>query len=155
MNIFVLDVDIPKCARYHCDQHVVKMILESAQMLCTALNTHGIPTPYKATHLKHPCVMWVQKSYANFRWLTQLAFWLNEEYKYRFEKEADHKSWGVIEKIKGHTFTDKGPTPFAQAMPARYRVPGDAVKAYRQYYIAEKLAFAKWTKRRVPFWARQ
>jgi hypothetical protein len=36
MNIFYLDKDPIKAAEYSCDKHVVKMILESAQMLCTA-----------------------------------------------------------------------------------------------------------------------
>jgi len=155
MNIFVLDLDVQKCARYHCDQHVVKMILESAQLLCTALNKYGIRTPYKATHLKHPCVLWVEESYSNFKWLIKLAFWLNEEYKYRYEKETDHRSWSVIETIQDYTYADKGLTPFVQTMPDHYRVPGDAVKAYRQFYIGEKLAFARWSKRPVPFWARK
>lgn len=66
MNIFVLDTDTKKCARYHCDQHVVKMILESVQILCTALNKKDISTPYKSTHQKHPCVLWVEYSYDNF-----------------------------------------------------------------------------------------
>ena len=54
MNIFILDNNIEKCARYHCDQHVVKMILESVQILCTALNKKGMQTPYRSTHVKHP-----------------------------------------------------------------------------------------------------
>ena len=84
MNIFVLDKDIVKCAEYHCDQHANKMILESVQMLCTALNKKGFSTPYKSTHIKHPCVLWVEASYDNFEWLKDLAIALNDEYKYRF-----------------------------------------------------------------------
>ena len=69
MNIFILDTEIPKCAEYHCDQHAIKMILESVQLLCTALNKKGFETPYKSTHMKHPCVLWVEASYDNFEWL--------------------------------------------------------------------------------------
>ena len=58
LNIFVLDRDIPTCARYHADQHVVKMILESAQMLCTVINLSGGRSPYKSTHPQHPCTLW-------------------------------------------------------------------------------------------------
>ena len=79
MNIFVLDDDIRTCARYHCDQHVVKMILESAQLLCTALNKQGFRTPYRSTHVKHPCVLWLEQSYDNFLWLKALAMELNRE----------------------------------------------------------------------------
>ncbi len=78
MNIFVLDKDIRKCAEYHCDQHVVKMIRESAQLMCTAMNKKGMHTPYKSAHANHPCVLWVERSFENFLWLKVLATALNE-----------------------------------------------------------------------------
>lgn len=152
MNIFVLDSDIEKCAQYHCDQHVVKMILESVQMLCTALNKKGFTTPYKSTHMKHPCVLWVEDSFDNFIWLKELALALNAEYRYRFEKEIDHKSIQVLDQIDEYSYPGRGLTDFAQAMPEEYKVPGHAVRAYRQFYLGEKMAFAKWTKRPVPEW---
>ena len=152
MNIFVLDKNIEKCARYHCDQHVVKMILESVQMLCTALNKKEIITPYKSTHQNHPCVLWVERSFDNFSWLRNLAFALNNEYRFRFEKEVDHKSISVLNELSNHEYEKRGLTEFAQAMPEKYKVPGDAVRAYRQFYLGEKMAFAKWTKRSIPDW---
>jgi hypothetical protein len=152
MNIFVLDLDIRKCARYHCDQHVSKMILESAQMLCTALNKQGFQTPYRSTHVNHPCVLWVEESYDNFQWLTRLAKALNAEYRYRFRKAVDHKSISVINAVSSVRYKSFGLTPFAQAMPAQYKVPGNAVLAYRRFYVREKLSFARWTRRRVPSW---
>jgi Pyrimidine dimer DNA glycosylase len=152
MNIFVLDLDIRKCARYHCDQHVSKMILESAQMLCTALNKQGFQTPYRSTHVNHPCVLWVEESYDNFQWLTKLAKALNAEYRYRFRKVVDHKSIPVINEVSSVRYQSCGLTPFAQAMPDQYKVPGNAVLAYRRFYAAEKLSFARWTRRRVPSW---
>ena len=154
MNIFILDEDIEKCAQYHCDQHVVKMILESVQMLCTALNKKGFTTPYRSTHVKHPCVLWVERSYDNFLWLQQLTVALNDEYRFRFEKAQDHKSIGVLNEIASHRFENTGLTEFAQAMPDEYKVPGDAVKAYRQFYLGEKMGFAKWTTRDIPHWVR-
>lgn len=154
MNIFVLDKNIDKCAKYHCDQHVVKMILESVQIMCTALNKKGIVTPYKSTHVKHPCVLWVEQSYDNFMWLHDLAVALNNEYRYRFYKETDHKSIAVLEKIKQHEYESHGLTAFAQAMPDKYKVPDNPVKAYRQFYLGEKMHFAKWTRRRIPSWIR-
>lgn len=152
MNIFILDKDIERCAHYHCDQHVVKMILESVQILCTALNKKGFSTPYKSTHVKHPCVLWVEESLGNFSWLSQLTLALNTEYRFRFEKDSDHKSIGVLKEISNHTYDDRGRTEFAQAMPDKYKVPGDAVAAYRQFYLGEKMRFAKWTRRSVPEW---
>ena len=84
MNIFVLDTDIEICSQYHADQHVVKMILESAQMLCTVLNKNGIRAPYRSTHSNHPCTLWAGASLENWRWLRDLALALNQEYRYRF-----------------------------------------------------------------------
>ena len=152
MNIFVLDNDIERCAQYHCDQHVVKMILESAQLLCTALNKKGFSTPYKSTHAKHPCVLWVEESYENFAWLKNLALALNTEYRFRFEKDSDHKSISVINQITSFEYKNQGLTDFAQAMPDGYKIPGNAVQAYRNFYVGEKMKFAKWTKRSVPEW---
>ncbi|MFM2478843.1 pyrimidine dimer DNA glycosylase/endonuclease V [Celerinatantimonas sp. MCCC 1A17872] len=157
MNIFVLDNDIRKCAQYHCDQHVVKMILESVQILCTALNKIGFITPYQSTHVHHPCVLWVEHSYGNFVWLATLARELNCEYCYRFNKSVPHKSIAVLDEIeqKTYLYEDIGLTDFAQAMPEPYKVPGDVVQAYRNFYIAEKLKFARWTKRHRPDWLQQ
>ena len=131
MNIFILDNDIERCARYHCDKHVSKMILESVQMLCTSLNKRGINTPYKSTHVKHPCVLWLDDSYDNHEWLRELALALNKEYRYRYKKEKDHASIAVLNAIEHFSYERAGLTPFAQAMPDEYKVEGDAVKAYQ------------------------
>ncbi|HBD10578.1 MAG TPA: hypothetical protein DCZ13_00430 [Porticoccaceae bacterium] len=152
MNIFVLDQNIERCARYHCDKHVVKMILESVQLLCTALDKKGYSTPYKPTHEKHPCVLWVEASYANFLWLNELAVALNDEYRYRFNKDRDHSSIAVLSKIESLRYADFGLTEHAQAMPAKYKVAGDAVSAYRGFYRGEKHHFADWTRRPAPKW---
>jgi hypothetical protein len=154
VNIFVLDTDIETCARYHCDQHVVKMILESVQLLCTALNKKGVQTPYKSTHVNHPCVLWVEQSWQNFRWLGELTRALNAEYRYRFDKATDHKSIAVLAAISQQQYEDRGLTEFAQAMPDEYKVDGNPVLAYRQFYLGEKMHFARWTRRRVPHWVR-
>ncbi len=152
MNIFVLDTNITTCAQYHCDQHAIKMILESVQLLCTALNKKGFETPYKSTHVKHPCVLWVEESYDNFEWLVELTRNLNAEYIYRFDKQQDHKSMEVLPVIEKLKYDRIGLTPFAQAMPNQYKVPNDAVAAYRQFYIHDKMHFARWSKRPVPEW---
>ena len=154
MNIFVLDRDIATCARYHCDQHVVKMILESVQIMCTALHSRGIEAPYKPTHIKHPCVLWVEHSYDNFLWLGRLALALNDEYRYRYARTADHGSIRVLSEISAIEYERRGLTEFVQAMPEEYKVPGDPVMAYRRFYVGEKLQFAKWTRRRRPTWVR-
>lgn len=141
-----------KCARYHCDRHVVKMILESAQIACTALNGKGFATPYRSTHVNHPCVLWAGESLDNLRWLIRLGKALNREYRYRYRSSSDHASLAVLEEASRFSFESRGLTEFAQAMPEEYRVPGDPVSAYRRYYAGEKMGFAKWTRRRKPTW---
>ncbi len=152
MNIFVLDRDIARCAQYHHDRHVVKMILESTQMLCTVLNKHGIRSPYRPTHSHHPCTVWAGQSLSNWHWLRELALQLNLEYRFRFERERDHRSATVAATLPEPPIGDSGLTEFAQAMPEKYRVPGDAVAAYRSFYLAEKVSKARWTHRPVPEW---
>jgi hypothetical protein len=152
LNIFILDRNIRMCARYHADQHVVKMILEGAQMLCTVLNENGGNAPYKPTHLKHPCTQWVSRSLSNWLWLRRLILALNREYLYRFGSVSDHASARVAKSLSPPLIPDFGLTEFAQAMPDKYKVPGDPVQAYRRYYIGEKSRFAKWTRRTTPKW---
>jgi len=155
VNIFVLDRTPRVCARYHANQHVVKMVLESAQMLCTVVNRTGGESPYKSTHSHHPCTLWTGRSLANWQWLRQLALALNDEYRYRFGRTRDHRSATVVMGLTPPDIENLGLTEFAQAMPEQYRVPGDAVSAYRRFYIGEKSAFAKWTRRRMPRWYRE
>ena len=155
MNIFVLDRNIRRCARYHCDKHVVKMILESAQIMCTSLSKHGFDVPYRPTHLQHPCVLWLDRSYDNFLWLKELAMELNEEYRFRYERNTDHASVAVIRQIERHKYTGCGLTEFAQVMPDEYRYGNNPVRAYRAYYNGEKLRFATWRERGCPAWIKK
>lgn len=152
MNIFILDSNITRCAQYHANQHVGKMILESAQMLCAVCNEHGIKTPYKTTHNKHPCTIWAGKSLANWRWLRDLALELNKEFKYRYERVTDHKSAVIVRNLNEPPIADVGLTSFAQAMPEQYRRLNDPIQAYRNFYIAEKSSFATWKRRAKPKW---
>ena len=80
---------------------------------------------------------------------------LNTEYQFRFEKPSSHKSILVLDEISGYEYENLGLTEFAQAMPDKYKVPGDAVAAYRRFYLGEKMGFAKWTRRSVPEWIHQ
>ena len=93
MNIFVLD-DYPKlCAMAHCDKHVVKMILETAQMISTIHHLVGgndYDIPYKSTYVNHPCNRWLRDSIENYNWLISLITYFNDEYKYRYDKDVNH-----------------------------------------------------------------
>lgn len=152
MNIFALDADPARCARYHCDAHVLKMTLESAQMLCTVCHRYGVPAPYRPAHPHHPCTLWAGESLSNWRWLRTLALALGREYTFRFGDGKLHRSAVVAGSLLPPPVPERGLTPFAQAMPERFRVPGDPVKAYRLYYAMEKREFAVWTRRRPPKW---
>lgn len=152
MNIFVLDRNPVLAAQQQCNKHVVKMVLESAQMLCLAFPKGT--TPYKNTnHFNHPCSIWVRKSRANFNWLIEHGLALCKEYESRYGKI--HKSQAVIEwcKENSHTlsFPSEGLTEFAQAMPDECRRT-DPVEAYRTYYIMHKRNFAKWPDNKKPAW---
>lgn len=155
MNVFAVDRDPARAAHALCDRHVVKMTLESAQILCTAARTRlGQEAPYRATHVSHPCVAWVAARRANWTWLVRHGLALADEYERRFGRV--HASRAVIERM-----ARLGPPagrrrqPFAQVMPRRYR-GRDAVLAYRRYYLAEKARFATWREpARPPRWWRR
>ena len=82
MNIFFLDYDTQKCAQYHCDKHVVKMVLETAQLLCGVHHTTPQVTPqvpYKLSHKNHPCAIWCRESLSNYLYLCDLGLELCKE----------------------------------------------------------------------------
>ena len=147
MNIFVLDLCPTKAAQYQCDRHVIKMVLETAQLLCSAHDE----APYKKTHMNHPCAVWARASMSNYRWLINHGLALADEYTARYGKT--HKSREVIEWCAANPpmLLDYKMTEFAQAMPVQYK-NADPVVAYRNYYICEKNKIAKWKHGNVPVW---
>jgi hypothetical protein len=162
MNIFVLDSDPAVSATMVADTHSIKMCLESAQMLSTALHHHGCPesempltksgTPYRPTHKNHPCTIWAQTTRLNFMWLVQHGLALCEEYRFRYGKQ--HACQQAIRRAYdlAHWIPDGELTPFAQAMPDEFKHE-NAVVAYRRYYIEGKSGIAKWEKSRpAPKW---
>jgi Pyrimidine dimer DNA glycosylase len=153
MNIFALSNDVREAAKWHLDKHIVKMPLETAQLLCTALlETKSVDTtPYKMTHLNHPCSKWARASKANYQWLCSLGIELCTEYTYRYNKR--HKCQDVIEWAQSQQLNvDKQDmTPFAQAMPDDFKKE-DGVEAYRSYYIGAKSHIASWKNRTKPEW---
>ena len=150
MNIFVLSSTPQASAQMHCDKHVSKMILESAQMLCTALWSNGESAPYKAVHAKHTCTVWAAESLENWQWLRELATYLNEEFCWRYDRTTNHKSMDVINSLSSPPIESKGLQQHPQCMPDQYKST-NPVTAYRNYYIGEK-HFAQWTRREIPEW---
>jgi len=159
INIFFLDNNPRLAATYLCDQHVVKMLLESAQLLSTLArdkvgdekcNELGL---YKSTHKNHPCSIWLRESPANYSWLWIHVYEMGQQYKARYGKI--HKSLDIachaIGLLEDSTFYNPNDsidiTTPPQCMPSRYK-HSDYVTAYRRYYIGEKIPrFATWRKR--------
>lgn len=152
MNIFVLSKDPVEAAEMQCDKHVVKMVLETAQMLCAAFPKGT--APYKQTHINHPCTVWSRQSKANYEWLISHGYALSDEYTSRYGRQ--HKSLAAIkwckDNINSLTFPEQQQTDFAQCVPDIYK-SNDIVETYREYYKNEKSAIAKWNKNReTPTW---
>jgi hypothetical protein len=164
MNIFYF-YDCPvKSAQAQPDKMLVKMPLETAQMLCTAhreldgeeyADKVGL---YKRAYWNHPCTIWARESASNYRWLYKHFIALGDEYTYRYGKE--HASLTKLRDVLkpcpssltfDALFGDINITTVAQAMPDQYK-NDDPIKAYRDYCINEK-HYAKWEKgRSKPKW---
>ncbi len=144
MNIFYLDKNPYKAAQYQYNKHVVKMILESAQMLCTAHHVLDNRTrdlsgiPYRITHINHPSTKWVRENSLHYDWLYEHMLALGDEYTKRYGKQ--HLS--IIKCTKPlYNHPENIPhEPFEQppqCMPDEYK-DKCSVKAYWNYYIGEK-----------------
>ena len=157
MNIFYLDKDPVIASQMMCDKHVVKMILESAQMLSTAprvldgneyADKEGL---YKMAHKNHPSTIWVRSSVHNYMWLYIHMVSLMNEYTHRYGKHhATERLLTPLSKcptsIPTVDFTDP-----PQCMPEECKGK-DTVLAYQKYYIVEKSDFATWKRREIPTW---
>lgn len=174
MNVFYLHSDPVECAKMHCDKHVVKMIIEYAQLLSTAhrvldgnqyiddssgrrIKRWSLPDEreqlyYKASHINHPSAVWTRTNNGNYTWLNQLFIALCKEYTHRYGRV--HMT---AEKLLGKlTRTPMNIAPGflyepPQAMPFTCKML-NSIDAYRRYYIREKASFAKWTNREIPEW---
>ena len=154
MNIFILDRDPKVSAKYHCDQHVVKMAIEYAQILSTAIHlTDSTPNDYvyKATHSKHPCTLWATESLSHWEWLWRLGHHVGNEYTRRYGKI--HKSTRALRCLPvPNRLPDLGwlrDPP--QAMPDEYK-SSDVIEAYRRFYLQDKVRFARWNHSNPPPW---
>ena len=162
MNIFILDNDPIQAARFHCDKHVLKMIVESCQLLSNAHHLIGDGGPYKITHRHHPCTKWVCKSHMNYIWLTFLLEGLLDEYTIRYGKV--HKCTELIARLgmvpkNLLAISEIDITPFWS--PKGYEYGNDkkyktVVDAYRAYYINEKSSICTWKQPSVkPVWFKE
>lgn len=175
MNIFYLDHDFELAAKYHNDKHVVKMILESAQLLSTAhrvldgtvtierknernlkrwkLDSQFETVYYGATHVNHPSAIWCRESCENYIWLYGLYDSLLEEYTHRYHKIHKCASMrDALRRIPNNMNLNNDWDQPPQAMPDDCKVEGNSVQAYRNYYTKYKVRMAKWTNREKPEW---
>lgn len=177
MNVFYLDDDPVIAATWLCDQHVSKMILESAQMMCTAIRVHMSleDTPreelpdelkflYKTAHPKHGSTKWVGECFSNFQWLFMHVIQMHAQHKQRFGTR--HKSFRVAKDAwlflhkerKEHNFilpeSMTTTPPYMAFGPAleHLKNPMDPAGSYRRFYIADKAKFATWTNSEPPPW---
>ena len=145
MNIFYLDKDPVKAAKMQYNKHVVKMILESAQMLCTAhhcIMGSDADVPYKSAHKNHPSTIWARQSAQNYAWLYYHMMALGDEYTKRYGKK--HLSITKCEDklaILPGGILETGFEQPPQCMPDKYK-DECSVKAYWNYYIGEKHSVA-------------
>ena len=153
MNIFYLDHDVRKCAEMHNDKHVVKMILEYAQLLSTAhrildgVVSTGVSQSgrkktvyvladnrdtilYSATHINHPSAVWVRQSAQNYMWLAELLEECCKEYTHRYDKVHKVERDGLMQALKNQFPTNIPDGPFTGPTPA---MPED-VKVLREVY---------------------
>lgn len=155
MNIFVTSTDPSTCAKEHCDVHLRKMIVETAQLLATAHHElDGKVVAYKPTHKNHPCAVWVRQHPANFAWAVQLLQELCFEYWWRNDGKKDHKTEQYIEELSimpqamrsGIYTAVCFPLDFPKAMPDEFKQK--CVETSYQDYLNAK--FAEWRSRERP-----
>lgn len=151
MNIFVLNLDPEIAAQEQCDKHVVKMPLETAQLLCSVFPNGE--APYKRTHYNHPCAIWTRTSRQNYAWLIRHGLALCKEYTFRYGKT--HASEKVIvwcqENVDKLTFETEGLTAHPMAMPEECKT-SNVVESYRSYYKHFKKDIAVWKNKPNPSW---
>lgn len=179
MNLFILDKNPERAAQAQCDKHVVKMIVESAQMLSTAhrmldgtlekrLSSTGKTQVkywkldddreqhiYKACHTGHPCTKWTMETHLNYQWHVVHFVALCAEYSYRYGKK--HKTMELIPFLRNlpKNIPHGGLTKFRLAMKSNPECiyEDDPVRSYREFYKTKKARFAmNWTKRPIPEW---
>jgi len=165
MNVFFLDRDPQIAAQFHNDKHVVKMILESAQLLSTAHrvldgDSKGVLSDarndvlYKATHRNHPSAVWVRRELDHYRWVHDLLYFLIGEFRYRYGKPHATERLQPFLLDAPHNIPMDGPFIMEdppQCMPDDSKHE-DCVTAYRTYYARHKYHIAGWKRRGTPEW---
>lgn len=145
MNIFASYACPKKSAQFLDDRRVIKMVLESAQLLSTAINESGGKGPYKTTHKNHPCSIWTRQTIKNYYWLLDHFQYLCDEYSKRYNKihkcETFKKDF-----ISAASLINNGDLTFFPNCTI-FKDEPDIHKAYRDYLVH------KWNNdKRTPTW---
>ena len=153
MNIFITDENPEICATDLCDKHIVKMVLESGQMLSTAHRLcNGQSDVYKVAYKNHPCTIWTRASASNYFWHYQLFVAMSNEYKHRYKKE--HTTFTKLQDklcVLPRDIPMGKLTPFACCMPDEYKISNNVILNYR-WFITNKPFKKVWTNRDKPNW---
>jgi hypothetical protein len=151
MNIFYLDEDIKECAKAHVDRHIVKMILESAQMLSTAHWVNGGSAPYRKTHVNHPSTKWARENLCNYNYLCDLGLELCNQFELRYKKV--HKTKEVLLWLKNNkpNIPEGDFYPPTPAMDNQYKKT-TSLESYRNYYKYGKVHLHNWSVVDPPAW---
>jgi hypothetical protein len=174
MNIFVNDQCPVLSAVALPDKHIVKMPLETCQMVSVIFSKWyydwgTIPkkdgTPYnteKGAFRNHPCTQWAAKSHENLAWLIRHGFALCDEYRYRYEK--DHACMEGLEVAENIFATKSGKeisiyknvVKFTRAMPDEYKLDTsiDTFTAYKMYISSKPWVASNYLRmpQRKPYW---
>jgi len=163
MNRFIIENSVTEIAKSLCDQHIVKMPLEEAQMLCTSV-WHHAPTfaeergLYKPVHQKHPCTLWAMECRKNYDYAIRLYDAMLNEYTERYGKVhgAGKHRQSLIEASDYIPDTTNFMTPHPQCFSGHDSLKNNdpwPIKAYRAFYKVDKLRFARYNKgRSMPQW---
>lgn len=159
MNVFYLDEDPAVCAQFHCDRHVIKMILESAQLLSAAHHVLGTDQTnlYKLTHRYHPSTQWVMQCSGNYEYVYNLFVELLKEWRFRYHNSNNsysHKCDALIEPLKHlplHiTIGNMTEPPAVMDISIR---KNNTIESYRNLYKTVKFNICSWkAPRNKPDW---
>ena len=176
MNIFLLDTYIEKSLQYHCDKHVVKMVLEYAQILSTChheldgISSSILNEIYKPTQKNHPSVVWARAHESHYDTLYEMFRLSLQEYTHRYGKT--HKTGQLLELLKSpphrictegkvykvgttkfHTLPPQSMTEECRKTPSSPTDLDSVIEAYRKYYLIEKKHLLAYRNRNFPKWA--
>lgn len=150
MNIFVTNTCPIKSAIILDDKRLIKMVLETTQLLSTTLSILGSEkAPYKPTHKNHPCTIWVKESKGNYLWLLNHLKSLATEYTKRYNKV--HKCQDYIEIFTNEStlLTNNELTPFKNVSYFKEDTTTDVTILYQKTLIEKwlnNLSTTTWNK---------